>query len=555
MATPLINGAATTTSLGSMKTTNLFDSPHKACSLALAIAGLQSDGDDVPQQTATSTLVAQPVPNPDIAGVGNAVDQAILTYADLQIATGVGILVAACSTIRSLSLYHLQVAIYLAWMSSNTHLTAVSLLQVDFRENSNKSIVRRLRLGGMVFLGVFLLVALVPTTSYNWLSIITESKGRGYVIGQSHSTTLSPAGIPARCFWDPRYSGKRTADAAWSFIILVLSYVWKGLLLFQRSQEVAKVLCRQRVLRPLQRSLDRYAALARHDRRTRRSRWFTLRYKGTFCLYLAAWAVFELAQSFVMSLWICGGGLIWGSFQILVPRQRLSAQILEAENSWTFGQILPVMLLAVPVLSFAQGYATQKAEKDHQDDGERDQTSSIASLDRASSQNPDRISSAIQMATEDNSKPAEDGPSTAAESPQTTPDLSGAVAEVNNENQGTPHLPPWHDEPRIYASRFIIAAFWGSQVGILALGTFIVLYLGLFFPLGIAGKNETEAKLRSNSWIWIIVGCAVVCWVAVAAGLLVCGAFFSTLFDFENVEGGEEGLEESVQGELRGEFA
>ncbi|KAL8630739.1 hypothetical protein Q9189_003580, partial [Teloschistes chrysophthalmus] len=147
------------------------------------------------------------------------------------------------------------------------------------------------------------------------------------------------------------------------------------------------------------------------------------------------------------------------------------------------------------------------------------------------------------MTTEDNSKPAEDGPSTAAESPQTTPDLSGTVAEVNNENQGTPHLPPWHDEPRIYASRFIIAAFWGSQVGILALGTFIVLYLGLFFPLGIAGKNETEAKLRSNSWIWIIVGCAVVCWVSVAAGLLVCGAFFSTLFDFENVEGGEEGLE------------
>ncbi|KAL9583277.1 MAG: hypothetical protein Q9212_002800 [Teloschistes hypoglaucus] len=402
MATPSINGAATITSLGSMITINLFDIPGGACSLALAIAGLQSDGGDVPQQTATSTLVAQPVSNPDIAGIGvlvafltiaygiflwmllayvcrllpasflgqvdvfvfkgsartrtcapwwqNAVDQAILTYADLQIATGVAILVAACSTIRSLSLYHLQVAIYLAWMSSNTHLTAVSLLQVDFRENRNKSIARRLRLGGMAFLGVFLLIALVPTTSYNWLYIITESKGRGHVIGRSHSTTLSPAGIPARCFWDPRYSGKRTADAAWSFIILVLSYVWKGLLLFQRSQEVVKVLCRH----------------------------------------------------------------------------------------W-------------------------KAEKDHQDDEERNQTSSIALLDGASSQNPDRTSSAIQMATEDDSKPAEDGPSTAAESAQSTPDPSGIVAEDNNENRGTPHLPPWHDEPRIYASRFIIAAFWGSH--------------------------------------------------------------------------------------------
>ncbi|KAL8635352.1 MAG: hypothetical protein Q9228_007146, partial [Teloschistes exilis] len=297
-------------------------------------------------------------------GGKNAVDQAILTYADLQIATGVGILVAACSTIRSLSLYHLQVAIYLAWMSSNTHLTAVSLLQAEFRENRNKSIARRLRLGGIVFLGVFLLIALVPTTSYKWLSIITESKGRGHNIGRSHSTTLSPAGIPARCFWDPRYSGKRTADAAWSFIILVLSYVWKALLLFQRSQEGVKVLWRIWALCPLQRSLDRSATLATRDRRSGRPRWFTFRYKRTLCLYLAAWAVFELAQSFAISLWICGGGLMWGSLQIFVPRQRLSAQILEAEKSWTFGQILPVMLLAVPVLSFAQGYASMLTPHD-----------------------------------------------------------------------------------------------------------------------------------------------------------------------------------------------
>ena len=67
----------------------------------------------------------------------NAVDQGILAYADLQIATGVGILTAAFSTMSTLSTYHLQVAIYLAWMSSNTHLTAVSLLQTEFRENQN----------------------------------------------------------------------------------------------------------------------------------------------------------------------------------------------------------------------------------------------------------------------------------------------------------------------------------------------------------------------------------------------------------------------------------
>ena len=288
----------------------------------------------------------------------NAVDQSILAYADLQIATGIGILVAACSTISSLSVYHLQVAIYLAWMSSNTHLTALSLLQIDFRENRNKSIARRLRVGGMILLGLFLLVALVPTTAYNWLLIITQSQRTGNAVGRSHSSETSAAGIPARCFWQSRYTGGRTADSAWPFIILVSSYAWKGLLLFQRSHKAVKDSCRRKVLQPLQRSLDHLLTLAKRTRRHENHRWLFLRYKLVFCLYLGAWAVFELAQSFVVSLWICGGGLVWGSFQILVPRQRLPAPAFAAESSWNFGQILPIMVLGVPIFSFAQGYTS-----------------------------------------------------------------------------------------------------------------------------------------------------------------------------------------------------
>ena len=174
-----------------------------------------------------------------------AVDQSILGYADLQIATGVGILTAAFATMSTLSVYHLQVAIYLAWMSSNTHLTALSLLQTDFRENKGKSVVRRLRLGAMALLGVMLLVALVPTTAYNWLATITRSVRHDDGVGVSHDSAVSSAAIPARCFWQRQYSGGLTPDAAWSFIILVLSYVWKGLLLFQQSHRLVKVSSRE----------------------------------------------------------------------------------------------------------------------------------------------------------------------------------------------------------------------------------------------------------------------------------------------------------------------
>ncbi len=91
-----------------------------------------------------------------------ATDQAVLAYADQQIVTGIAILAAGFSRMQSLSVYHLHVIIYLAWMSSNTHLTAVSLLQAQFRNEKNQKI-RFIRLMGMIILALMLVVALVPT--------------------------------------------------------------------------------------------------------------------------------------------------------------------------------------------------------------------------------------------------------------------------------------------------------------------------------------------------------------------------------------------------------
>ncbi|KAM0804891.1 hypothetical protein BDR22DRAFT_557084 [Usnea florida] len=343
MTSPLVltaPNAPTTSSLSrSTVTTDLFGVPTGVCSLAISIARLRPHSAGPPAEQTGTVVLAQPISNPDIAGIGilvaflataygiflwmliayicrwlpspllgqadkfifklparerssapwwqTAVDQCILSYADLQIATGIGILTAAFSTMSTLSVYHLQVAIYLAWMSSNTHLTAVSLLQTDFRENKNKSTARRLRIAGMALLGVMLLVALLPTTGYNWLAIITRSRRRGHTYDSAfRDTALSSAGIPARCLWQRQYSGGLIPDAAWSFIILIFSYLWKGLLLFQPSQRFLKLSCREKMQGPLQRRLDHIAATLAQDQRKPR-RWPVFQYKLTLCLYLA----------------------------------------------------------------------------------------------------------------------------------------------------------------------------------------------------------------------------------------------------------------------------
>lgn len=43
--------------------------------------------------------------------------------------------------------------------------------------------------------------------------------------------------------------------------------------------------------------------------------------------------------------------MIWGTFKITGTRNTLPKEILQEENAWTFGQIIPVLLLAMPLFS------------------------------------------------------------------------------------------------------------------------------------------------------------------------------------------------------------
>ena len=280
-----------------------------------------------------------------------ATDQAVLAYADQQIVTGIAILAAGFSRMQSLSVYHLHVIIYLAWMSSNTHLTAVSLLQLEFRSQKNPKL-RFIRLMGMLILALMLAVALVPTIGVDWSQIIglntSDSKTSGGPL-----LSVAPA-VPAGCFWQSPVSGGFQSIAVSSFVILVFSYVWKAMLLFKTSHRLFKVTYRQYLENAITGHLDRIVTKLRLHRKP--PAWRLTQYKLTLCVYLLVWTFFGLAESFLVSLWICGGGLAWGSIQILNVRQNVAPEAQKEENTWGFGQLLPVLLLAVPITAFTEGY-------------------------------------------------------------------------------------------------------------------------------------------------------------------------------------------------------
>ena len=93
--------------------------------------------------------------------------QAVLMYSDQQLITGVAVLISALTQLNSgLSSFHWQIAVYLAWFSSMTHLGTLTSLRYHFHCNTR---ARNLRVILMTLNLALLITALIPTGNYYWL--------------------------------------------------------------------------------------------------------------------------------------------------------------------------------------------------------------------------------------------------------------------------------------------------------------------------------------------------------------------------------------------------
>ena len=91
----------------------------------------------------------------------------VLGFSDIQIVTGISILIVTFVYMRSMSIFEYQNSVWLAWMSSNVHLSTLKYLREYFEANP---VVRGLRVGGMLTLVIMLGVGLFPMTCFRWQS-------------------------------------------------------------------------------------------------------------------------------------------------------------------------------------------------------------------------------------------------------------------------------------------------------------------------------------------------------------------------------------------------
>lgn len=287
----------------------------------------------------------------------------VVVLSDQQIVTGIAIMAAGFRGLQSkdISVYHFQIVLYLAWMSSSVHLSAVTLLGSFLRERRGILIWRFF---GMIVLMVMLIVGLVPTISndwgiFHWTGMLDDRTGWA---------------IPAHCFWGELWGDGVGPDAPLGFVILALSYLCKMGALFDTTSSGYRRLFRN----PLEKSIlngIKYPAM-RYARDRNSWAWLCI-YRLVLGLGLPSLATIEVASSFAASLWLSLTSLIYGTMQIFVPREQMLPMTGSSESSWGFGQLVPLILLVQPVgVVFEHLWTKEEIDLEHQDQREISNASS-----------------------------------------------------------------------------------------------------------------------------------------------------------------------------------
>ena len=141
--------------------------------------------------------------------------KAVLMFSDQQIVTGIALLASGYSQLPSgLDAYHWQMLVYLAWFSSFTHLTTLTVLRGYFQDHPA---TRSWRVFFMLVTVALLGIALLPTGNQFWLN--------------DYLHNIQTSGVPALCFFQGRNFNKQTFGLSTSnqgppmiISILVLSF-------------------------------------------------------------------------------------------------------------------------------------------------------------------------------------------------------------------------------------------------------------------------------------------------------------------------------------------
>ncbi|KAF1954524.1 hypothetical protein CC80DRAFT_536706 [Byssothecium circinans] len=276
-----------------------------------------------------------------------SLNEIVLAFSDQQIVTGIAILISGFVQIeKGLSTHHWANIVNLAWFSSVSHLTTLTMLRKYLQKKK-----RLWRLIGMALMLVMLACGMGSL---------------GYYYKAAH---------PAWCLFRPNDWKKELMTPPYynsiyvgcALTVIGLGYVARVILLYpSTSDSIKKKLEKYRI------GIDGYL-VSQHARIPKSARpipvLWRIYYKICCSFYVLAVLAIDLYSSMLWEITWLGFTLVWGTVRLFRERnfiqQTNDTNVGWDENIWGFGQVLPIVLLALP---FASAYEAMNADFYDEDD-------------------------------------------------------------------------------------------------------------------------------------------------------------------------------------------
>ncbi|KAF5982217.1 hypothetical protein FBULB1_4361 [Fusarium bulbicola] len=282
--------------------------------------------------------------SPRSSRLGTVLNTCVLMFADIQIFTSLAILIGAYASVRcDIVAYHWQYMIYLAWLASITHLASLSFLRNHLANNPAK---RAWRLVAMFTIQVLLSVAVGLSMTF------TEDDKNDYE-DPYKDPWLNHGGRPAQCYFK---QGVNTDSVTFqSGIKFIFLLVWGFAIRIAKTFEGFEGGLRKTASRLEQRG-NRHRRV--YSGSTRREWDHTFAHAS---LPRRVWSYFFVPISIgfysVLSIQLdlftsLLAEVYWLFFTIIwITARLIKLRIVgnQDDSEWTFGQVLPIILLVAPL--------------------------------------------------------------------------------------------------------------------------------------------------------------------------------------------------------------
>ncbi|KAB2569917.1 N-glycosidase [Lasiodiplodia theobromae] len=295
-----------------------------------------------------------------------ALERFILTMSDQQLVTGIAIMVTIYTKSCDISIYSFQIAAALAWFSSTTHLATLTLLRAYF---DHHRIARNFRAVMMVMMMIMLAAAQIISNSE---SVQHSSTDIYFGCALKKSFKLSPI------------DGYEITNLVLIIAWLIQSYSSRMIAIYSTHTSSSYSWLTRQIASIFHLELDEPTAeddslrkleevMQAVDGRLRDGplrQWPLLR---RFCVWytyffaLAGAVERAFTNSFLWQLIRLLFGASFGIGQVISIRKDYPVayrrdQETETLNKWGFGQILPLIFLAYPILTGLEAYFEVKDE-------------------------------------------------------------------------------------------------------------------------------------------------------------------------------------------------